>query len=84
MWYSKTVNNLDYSKPIVTIKDNIESILLPQIKQTYRFIGYNWFSLDSGEYCSSCFFETAQAAVDNRLKNGYKVFNVKIRLEKEN
>lgn len=65
MWYQ--VGNkerfIDYQKPIIYKKGEQVFLLLPQIRDSYEVVGYNWFNIHTGLYNSSCLFKTPQDAI---------------------
>jgi len=82
MWYEKNKRGLDHSKPICCKNTVGEMLLLmPQIKVGggYTPSGFNWFNTVTGEYQSSCFFDTAEEAC--RSYNSYGPVNCTVRCE---
>ena len=83
MKLARTDKNINYLKPIVADAD-IEGkfILLPQIDDCYKVIGYNWFNVGDWSYNSCAFFETVEKAVQEYEDFGYEMYNVDIELNK--
>ena len=67
VWYTDSKQQLDRSRPIFASPriGTDELILLPQMEpnMNYRIIGYNWFSIKSGEYNSCVCYESIDAAI---------------------
>jgi hypothetical protein len=74
MWYSDD-KTIEKDKPIFarSKSDNSLLILLPQIKEQYEIIGYNWFNIHTGKYNSSAFFSTVEVAF--KCYSNYTIFN---------
>jgi len=65
MWYSDNIEELDYNKPIYVEEKGNTCLLIPQhAEKSYEIIGYDWFNLTAGRYCSCFTFKTVQEALD--------------------
>lgn len=65
MWYQSGNNEkvIDYKKPIIAKCDGKVLMLMPQIRDNYKVVGYNWFNINTGLYNSCCLFKTPQDAI---------------------
>lgn len=89
MWYARNKNLIRYDQAIFCKYKDCngcnEYILLPQINDDIDdIIGYNWFDIIEGCYISSVCFSSIEEAIEQRRSTGYKIYNGKITIEKNN